>query len=88
MSTISNLTATDAPHWDTPENHGPLVNYLTWFFIISASISVLTRVLMRYAVVREIRWDDASIMFATVNSHHIQFSKDTSAHCDLFSYWG
>ncbi|KAI4191988.1 MAG: hypothetical protein LQ346_004533 [Caloplaca aetnensis] len=64
MSTISNLTVTDAPHWNTSENHGPLVNYLTWFFIISAFLAVSTRIYIRYAAVRQVRWDDAAIVVA------------------------
>ncbi|KAL8906013.1 MAG: hypothetical protein Q9207_002298 [Kuettlingeria erythrocarpa] len=64
MSTTSNLTVTDAPHWNTSENHGPLVNYLTWFLVISAFLAVSTRIYIRYAAVRQIRWDDAAIVVA------------------------
>lgn len=69
MSTISNLTVTDAPHWNTSENHGPLVNYLTWFFIISAFLAVSTRIYIRYAAVRQVRWDDAAIVVAMVSPY-------------------
>lgn len=66
MSAVSNLTNTDGPRWDTSDNHGPLVNVLTWFFVVMAFFSVLARVATRFAVVRQIRWDDATLMFAMV----------------------
>jgi len=66
MSTITNLTTTEAPLWETPESHGPLVSVVTWFLVITAFLSVLARVGTRYAVVRSLRWDDAVIIFAMV----------------------
>ena len=66
MSGISNLTTTDAPLWETPENHGPLVSVVTWFLVITAFLSVLARLGTRYAVVRSFRWDDAFIVLAIV----------------------
>ncbi len=64
MSTISNLTATNAPHWETSENHGPLVSVITWFLVVTAFLSVLARVATRFAVVRQVRLDDVSIVVA------------------------
>lgn len=66
MSTISNLTNTEAPLWETSENHGPLVSVVTWFLVITAFLSVLARLGTRYAVMRSLRWDDAVIIFAMV----------------------
>lgn len=66
MSTISNLTTTDAPLWETSENHGPLVSVITWLLVIAAFFAVLARVATRYAVVRQARLDDVSIIIALV----------------------
>lgn len=68
MSSMSNLTTTDAPHWNGEDNHGPLVSLLTWFFVITAFLAVLARVLTRLHVIRKLRWDDGSIMAAMVRS--------------------
>ncbi len=66
MSTISNLTTTDAPLWETSENHGPLVSVITWLLVIAAFLAVLARVATRYALVRQARLDDVSIITALV----------------------
>ena len=66
MSAISNLTNTDAPLWETSENHGPLVSVVTWFLVITAFLSVMARLGTRYAVMRSLRWDDAVIILAMV----------------------
>ncbi|KAL8686760.1 MAG: hypothetical protein Q9218_006885 [Villophora microphyllina] len=66
MSGISNLTTTTAPLWESSQNHGPLVSVLAWFLIIVSFLSILARVGTRYAVVRELRTDDAIIIVALV----------------------
>ncbi|KAL8730062.1 MAG: hypothetical protein Q9181_004793 [Wetmoreana brouardii] len=68
MSRVSNLTTTDPPLWDTPENHGPLVSVLTWFLVITSFLAVTARVATRYAVIRQLRADDATIMAAMLLS--------------------
>ena len=80
MSTISNLASTDAPLWNTPKNHGPLVSVISWFLGITAFLSILARVATRVAVVRQLRWDDASIMFAMVSLCYWRRGK-TFANC-------
>lgn len=67
MSTISNLTTPAGPHWDRPENHGPLVSVITFFLVITAFLSVVARLGTRYAVVRSLRWDDVTIIVAMVD---------------------
>ncbi|KAL8709201.1 MAG: hypothetical protein Q9220_006081 [cf. Caloplaca sp. 1 TL-2023] len=66
MSSISNLTTTDGPNWETSDNHSPLVNVLTWFLVITTFFAVAARVATRFAVVRQLRWDDATILIAMV----------------------
>lgn len=66
MSTISNLTTTDAPLWETPENHGPLVSVITWFLVITAFLAMLARVSTRFTAVRQVRLDDVAIVVAMV----------------------
>ena len=66
MSSISNLTTTDAPLWETSEDHGPVVSVVNWFLIVTAFLAVLARVSTRYAVIRRVRMDDATIVLATV----------------------
>lgn len=66
MSSISNLTTTDAPLWESSHNHAPLVSVLAWFLIVTSFLSILARVATRYAVVRQLRWDDAFIILALV----------------------
>ena len=66
MSTVSNLTTTDAPLWNTSTDHGPLVSVITWFLVITAFLSVLARVSTRYSAVRQVRLDDVSMVLAMV----------------------
>ncbi|KAL8930816.1 MAG: hypothetical protein Q9208_000357 [Pyrenodesmia sp. 3 TL-2023] len=91
MSTISNLTVTDAPHWNTSENQGPLVNYLNWFFVISAFLAVFTRIYIRYAAVRQVRSDDLAIVVAMLLavghsiSTSLQVGNGLGRHIDTIS---
>ncbi|KAL8633775.1 hypothetical protein Q9189_000511 [Teloschistes chrysophthalmus] len=64
MNSVSNLTTTDAPLWESSHDHGPLVSVLAWFLIVTSFLSILARVATRYAVVRQLRWDDAIITAA------------------------
>lgn len=66
MSSVSNLTTTDGPRWDSTENHGPLVSVITWLLGITLVLSVVARISTRYAVVRQIRLDDITIAIALV----------------------
>ena len=66
MSSTSYLTTTDAPLWESSRNHGPLISVLTWFLIITSFLAVLARIATRFVVVRQLRLDDASILFALV----------------------
>ncbi|KAL8952513.1 MAG: hypothetical protein Q9222_001581 [Ikaeria aurantiellina] len=68
MSSISNLTTTDGSNWETSDNHSPLVNVLTWFLVITTFFAVAARVATRFAVVRQLRWDDTTILIAMVLS--------------------
>ena len=66
MSTTSNLTTTDAPWWDSPDNHAPVVSVITWFLIITSLLAVLARIATRFAVIRGLRLDDVVILLALV----------------------
>lgn len=65
-SIANNLTNTYGPNWDSPDNHAPSVSVITWLLAIIIFISVAARVATRYAVIREVRWDDATIVLALV----------------------
>ena len=64
--TSTNLTAADAPLWDSPEHHGPVVSVVTWMFIVTVVLGVTARTVTRYAIIRTLRWDDFVIIGALV----------------------
>lgn len=66
MASISNLTTTDGPLWDSPSNHGPVVSVLTWLLIVVTFLAVVARIATRIVVVRTIRMDDIFILLALV----------------------
>ena len=66
MSSISNLTVTNGPLWNQPENHGPVVSVMTWLLIVTTFLAVLARIATRLVVVHTIRLDDISILLALV----------------------
>ena len=66
MSSISNLTVTNGPLWNQPENHGPVVSVMTWLLIVTTFLAVLARIATRLVVVHTIRSDDISILLALV----------------------
>ncbi|KAL8868547.1 MAG: hypothetical protein Q9174_004920, partial [Haloplaca sp. 1 TL-2023] len=68
MNNNANLTAEETPRWATSENRGPLVSVLTWFLVITSFFAVAARVATRFAVVRQLRWDDAMIIVAMILS--------------------
>jgi len=78
MSAVSNLTTTNAPLWETSNNHGPLVSVVTWFLAITTFLAVLARVATRYAVIRQVRRDDVFIVVALVRASHHTSQGQTS----------
>lgn len=64
--TSTNLTAADAPRWNTAEHHGSVVSVVTWLLSITTVFVVVARVLTRYATTNTLRWDDIMAIFALV----------------------
>ena len=64
---MSNLTTTDAPEWDSAHNHGPVVSVISWLLIVASFLTVATRLATRFAVVRQFRSDDITIVAALVS---------------------
>jgi hypothetical protein len=51
---------------DGPNNHGPLVNVLTWFLIIVSFLTVSTRIATKWLVSKKVNIDDAMISVSLV----------------------
>ena len=68
MSSVSNLTSTDGPEWDSSANHGPIVSVISWLLVVAAFLVTATRLGTRFAVVRQIRPDDVTIVAALVGT--------------------
>ena len=66
--TSTNLTAADAPLWNTPEHHGPVVSVVTWLLVITTVFVMLARVVTRYATMKTLRSDDILATFAMVRT--------------------
>lgn len=64
--TSTNLTAADAPLWNTAERHGSVVSVVTWLLIIATVFVVVARVVTRYATMKTLRRDDIMAIFAMV----------------------
>ena len=69
MSSVSNLTTTDGPLWDSAENHGPVVSVISWLLIVALFLTISTRIATRWAVVRQIRSDDITIITELVRDY-------------------
>ena len=69
MGSLSNLTTTEGPHWNTPEHHGPAVSVVTWVCIVGVVLAVASRIITRYAVIRTLQWDDITCLLATVREN-------------------
>ena len=84
MSSASNLTTTDGPHWDSAQNHGPVVSVISWLLIVASFLTIGTRIATRWAVVRQIRSDDITIITALVRDFSpVPISEERS--CALIS---
>ena len=66
LITSTNLTAVDAPLWNTPERHGSVVSVVTWLLIIATVFVMLARLVTRYATIKTLRWDDTMAILAMV----------------------
>ncbi|KAL8707084.1 MAG: hypothetical protein Q9220_007824 [cf. Caloplaca sp. 1 TL-2023] len=66
--TSTNLTAADAPLWNTAERHGSVISIVTWLLIIATVFVVVARVLTRYATMNTLHWDDILAIFAMVTA--------------------
>ncbi|KAI4275922.1 MAG: hypothetical protein LQ337_002837 [Flavoplaca oasis] len=66
--TSTNLTAADAPLWNTAEHHGSVVSVVTWLLIIATVFVMVARVVTRYATMKTLRWDDILAIFALVTA--------------------
>ena len=64
--TSSNLTAADAPLWNTEAHHGPAVSVVTWFCIVAVVLAVAARTVTRFAITRTLKWDDKLVLLALV----------------------
>lgn len=51
---------------DTPENHGPIINVVTWFLLVAAVLWVVTRIGTKFAVSRGVAIDDILILISLV----------------------
>ena len=67
IDNMSNLTEADAPRWNTSEHHGPVVSVVTWLLIIAVVLAVAARLVTRYALIKTLRWDDWTVLLATVS---------------------
>ncbi|KAL8648732.1 MAG: hypothetical protein Q9210_004813 [Variospora velana] len=66
--TSTNLTAADAPLWNTAEHHGSVISVVTWLLIIGTVFVMVARVVTRYATTNTLRWEDIMAIFAMVTA--------------------
>ncbi|KAL8847394.1 MAG: hypothetical protein Q9221_007581 [Calogaya cf. arnoldii] len=66
--TSTNLTAADAPLWNTAERHGSVISVVTWLLIITTVFVVVARVVTRYATMNTLRSDDMLAICAMVTA--------------------
>jgi hypothetical protein len=52
---------------DGPNNHGPLINVLTWFLAIVSFLTVSTRIATKWLVSKKLNTDDAMISASLVS---------------------
>jgi hypothetical protein len=52
---------------DGPNNHGPLINVLTWFLAIVSFLTVSTRIATKLLVSKKVSTDDAMISASLVS---------------------
>ena len=64
--TSTNLTAADAPLWNSSAHHGSVISIVTWILIIATVLAVIARVVTRYATINTLRWEDITAVFAMV----------------------
>ena len=53
-------------HIDTPDNHGPVVNVIIWFFLVANVLWVITRIATKLAISHSLATDDYLILTALV----------------------
>ncbi|KAL8912045.1 MAG: hypothetical protein Q9171_002898 [Xanthocarpia ochracea] len=66
--TSTNLTAADAPLWNTAERHSSVISVVTWLLIIATVFVMLARVVTRYATMNTLRSDDIMAVLAMVTA--------------------
>ncbi len=66
VTTSTNITAAEAPLWNTAAHHGPAVSVVSWFCIVAVVLAIAGRIVTRYATIRTLRRDDLVILGATV----------------------
>ncbi|KAI4192075.1 MAG: hypothetical protein LQ346_004503 [Caloplaca aetnensis] len=66
--TSTNLTAADAPLWNTAEHHGSVISVVTWLLIIATVLVVVARVVTRYATTNTLQRADILAILAMVTA--------------------
>lgn len=57
---------------DTSNNHGPVVNVITWFLLVASVLCVITRFVTKLAISRRLASDDVLILVALVSESLIR----------------
>ncbi|KAL8981399.1 MAG: hypothetical protein Q9177_005580 [Variospora cf. flavescens] len=89
--TSINLTAADAPLWNTPEHHGSVVSVVTWLLIIATVFFMVARIVTRYTTTNTLRWDDILAISAMVTAIgqsiavSISSTNGLGSHADILS---
>ena len=60
------MSSVSGPHTATADNYGPIVNAVSWVFMVSTVLGVVARVATRIAVSRGFGLDDGFIFIALV----------------------
>ncbi|RDL36097.1 Uncharacterized protein BP5553_06709 [Venustampulla echinocandica] len=63
----TNFTAPPQP-LDSPENHGPLINVMTWFLVVASTLTVLTRIATKWLVSKRVQLDDGLVFVSLLFS--------------------
>ena len=50
----------------SPDNLTPVINIVTWFLLVLATLSVLTKLATKYLIIRKLTYDDYLIILSLV----------------------
>lgn len=66
MEIVARQVARLARPLNSPDDHGPMINVISWFLMVLSLLAILARYATKWAVQRAFRWEDAWMISAAV----------------------